>query len=152
MFSVSNMHRRQAEKHQLSNAVQLQSFLFGRQWTDRVCLPLPLHLSLLFLNTFPFFYIPTSLFRKSEMQEHIVTAGCFHLLLHLWHRQEWPTSALQLELGDLPPWTKIFFSLQIMEVADKLKEILIKNHLFTVQFQIIEAFGGRSPAFSFSVQ
>lgn len=119
MLSVSNMHRRQAEKHQLSNSVQLQSSLFGSQWIDRVCLPLPLHLSPLFLNTLPFFYIPTSLFRKLEMQEHIVTAGCFHLLFHLWHRQEWPTSALQLELGDLPPWTKIFFPLQIMEVADK---------------------------------
>lgn len=71
-------------KHTLRRSIQLQSTLVGRQWTDRICLPLPLHRSPLFLNTSPFLLIPTSLFRKLETREHIVTAGCFHLLPHLW--------------------------------------------------------------------
>lgn len=50
-----------------------------------VLLSLHLSFSLLFLNTFLF--LPTSSFikRKLEMQEHIVTVGCFHLHSHLWH-------------------------------------------------------------------
>lgn len=66
---------RQAEKQTLRKSVQLQRTLAGRQWTDRICFPLSLHLSLLFLNTSPFLFIPTSRFRKLEIQERIVTAG-----------------------------------------------------------------------------
>lgn len=81
---LKHVYRASREAHRQEITVQLQRFLFGMLRFDTVLLSLRLSLSLLFLNTF--FFLPSHFSlqqRKLEMQEHIVTVGCFHLHSHL---------------------------------------------------------------------
>lgn len=63
---------------------------------------LHLSFSLLSLNTSLFLpsFLPSHFSarqRKLEMQEHIVTVGCFHLHSRFWHGRTRPTSARQIK-------------------------------------------------------
>lgn len=85
------------ETHAQDITVQLRRFFF----LARPSFSLHLSFSLLFLNTFLFLPSHFSIRqRKLEMQEHIVTVGCFHLRSHLWHGQVWATPGLRLKLGE----------------------------------------------------
>ena len=98
------------ETHTQEITVQLQCLSFGTLRFDTVLLSLHLSFSLLFPNTFLFLPSHFSLRqRKLEMQEHIVTVGCFHLHSHLWHEQAWATSAPRLKLGDVGLDKLIYF-------------------------------------------
>lgn len=118
---------------------------------DTVLLSLHLSFSLLFPNTFLFLPSHFSLRqRKLEMQEHIVTVGCFHLHSHLWHGQAWATSA---------PWTNWFFFYQnekklpnelaypqqTNECFCMFKPIYWKSHVFTISLQIWKKFSDFTP-------
>lgn len=92
--------RRRADETQ-EITVQLHHVLFGMLPLLPFFPPLHLSFSFLSLNTSPVPSYPISVLnkRKLEMQEHIVTVGCFHLHSHLWHGHTWATLASQPKCG-----------------------------------------------------
>ncbi len=108
---LEHVFRRAAKRTRRKSQSNYSVFLLGMLLQfDTLLLSLHLSFSLLFLNTFLFLPSHFSVHqRKLEMQEHIVTVGCFHLHSHLWHGQAWATSALRLKLGDAWLWTNFFF-------------------------------------------